>query len=858
MQDDESGATAIVGAVDDQPAPAGADARALRVLLAGSPLALFNLPGDLEPSFQHHLLTRAAAMLRSSVYGLIGVYLLVVVPIGLFSHDASVGAWMKYAVLPIGVVLAGIWLTTRVGRLAPYVQTTLTLSLFITLSGTLYCAMRLSGQYYGQVAAYESIFILFIAFSILHMPGVAMLRGALAAFVFALLASVWQGVDPRWLDIMLYFFVPLLLCAANGYMIEYTARREFVQTQYHQQQRVALLHDVAAVANEARTPDDVLDYALERVVEHNGWMGGRAYRVRNLQLEPVRFRVVEGIAGIGSATLPAGKTISSLARRTWLGGAPTWTQSTSEILFPGSYGPLALTAYAFPVRVELEVVAVLEFFSSEAEHPQERLLSTMEQIGVQLGLVFERERRERELMYKATHDLLTDLPNRNLLMERVQQLIADTASGQTPAYALLFLDIDRFKWVNDSFGHGGGDRLLVDVGKRLLHSVRAGDVVARLGGDEFAILLTNTPHVDDAVAVARHLLQKLQGPVRIDEYLIHVDASIGIAMGHADYTFPEEPLRDADAAMYQAKARGRAGYVVFASHMREQAASRLRLVAELRHAVDNHQLRLHYQPIVSLQTGCVSGFEALVRWEHPVRGMISPNDFVPLAEEAGLITALTRWVMREACRQLREWQETHDPILYLSVNMCARDFAHSDMPVKVRDLLTSSGVLRGTLRLEITESQIMENVDACLRNMRLLAEDDVAVYIDDFGTGYSSLHSLATFSASTLKIDRSFIAQAMGGGRDAIIVQTIAALGRHLGLSVIAEGVETDEQLAMLRSLGCDYGQGYFFSRPVDPERAQALIGHRYFTPCAEENPSPGAVEAPAEVEVAPTRQLSA
>jgi diguanylate cyclase (GGDEF)-like protein len=437
----------------------------------------------------------------------------------------------------------------------------------------------------------------------------------------------------------------------------------------------------------------------------------------------------------------------------------------------------------------------------------------------------ERKALERQLAHQAFHDALTGLPNRTLFMDRLKHALARGARRGS-SVAVLFLDLDRFKVVNDSLGHGVGDELLIAVAQQLARTVRAGDTLARLGGDEFTILVEDVPDADGARAVAERVMAALQQPFALAGHEVCVTTSIGIAIGGAGRAKADELLRNADAAMYRGKSKGKARYEVFDTSMHDDALDRLQLEADLRHGIERGELRVYYQPKVALGSGQIAGVEALVRWQHPERGLVSPAEFVPLAEETGLIVALGRYVLREACRDARRWSRFSrtGQDLMVSVNLSARQFQHPTLLDDVSGVLAESGLDAGSLVLEITEGVIMEAVEASSTALRQLKELGVKLAIDDFGTGYSSLSYLKRFSVDMLKVDKSFVDGLGRDDGDGAIVQAIVGLAHTLGLQVTAEGIETIDQLTRLQALGCEMGQGYYFSKPLPREELEALL----------------------------------
>jgi len=387
------------------------------------------------------------------------------------------------------------------------------------------------------------------------------------------------------------------------------------------------------------------------------------------------------------------------------------------------------------------------------------------------------------------------------------------------------VDLDRFKMVNDSLGHTSGDQLLVAISQRLSSALRPGDIVARLGGDEFTILLDDMREVHDATRVAERVQSELKEPFDLSGHEVFTSASIGIALSTAGHDLPEYLLRDADTAMYRAKSRGRARYEMFDEAMHARAVAQLRLETDLRRALERDEFIVRYQPIVELKSSRVIGFEALIRWMHPERGMVPPADFISIAEETGLIIPIGQWVLRTACAQTADWLKRfpENGNLSISVNLSARHFQQPDLVQQILSVLGETGLPAQNLKLEITESMLMDDPESHKTMIRDLRTAGVQVQIDDFGTGYSSLSYLQRFSVDTLKIDRSFI-NSREGTETWDIVQTIISLARDLGVNVIAEGVETEEQTQRLKDLNCDQAQGFLFREPVDPESVEALL----------------------------------
>jgi diguanylate cyclase (GGDEF)-like protein/PAS domain S-box-containing protein len=442
--------------------------------------------------------------------------------------------------------------------------------------------------------------------------------------------------------------------------------------------------------------------------------------------------------------------------------------------------------------------------------------------------ITERKTLEEELKHQAFHDSLTGLANRALFRDRVEHALARHARLGEPI-AVLFLDLDDFKVVNDSLGHGAGDQLLGEVAERLLGCLRAGDTAARLGGDEFAVLVEGVPDPKEAVRLSERIIGSLDAPFALEGKEIFVRASIGYAISDEETTGGEELLRAADVAMYAAKAAGKGGYEAYQPALHAEALDRLERTADLQRALDEHQFELHYQPIVSLDSDQVVGVEALVRWQHPTRGLLVPDDFIPLAEETGLIVPLGQWVLEQACRQTRQWQLDHpgQPPIRVSVNLSARQFQQPDLVQRVAQVVSETGIEPKTLVLELTETLLLRDTDAMLAKIRALKSLGVQLAIDDFGTGYSSLSYLKRLPVDILKVDKSFIDPIAANPTDNAVLQAIVRLGHTLELQTVAEGVEAVQQSEHLRDLGCHYGQGYYYSKPTKAGDIDQLLGRQ-------------------------------
>jgi diguanylate cyclase (GGDEF)-like protein len=441
----------------------------------------------------------------------------------------------------------------------------------------------------------------------------------------------------------------------------------------------------------------------------------------------------------------------------------------------------------------------------------------------------ELERANLRLLHMASHDALTGLPNRVYFMERLMAVLAYTHTHPNCQFAVLFLDCDDFKMVNDSLGHLAGDQLLKAVARRLSACINPHYTLARFEGDEFTVLLEQIESIDEATFLAQAIQHALSQPFLLYQHEVFINTSIGIVLGTVDYQQPEHLLRDADTAMYQAKALGKARYEVFNRDMHTRALTRLQLENDLRRAIERQEFIVYYQPIICLLTGRINSLETLVRWKHPQRGLVRPDHFIPIAEATGLIIPLGLWVLEQSCRQLKYWQdqakergEIFD--ISISVNLSVKQFSQPGLIEHIDQILENFGLESENLKLEITESAIMDNPELATQLFEQLKSRKIQLSLDDFGTGYSSLSYLHRFPLDILKIDRSFVSSLDSMKKNLEVVQAILNLAHHLGMSVVAEGIETPEQLSLLRLLGCELGQGYLFAKPLDAEATETLL----------------------------------
>lgn len=605
---------------------------------------------------------------------------------------------------------------------------------------------------------------------------------------------------------------------------------------------------VADAANHAGPVGDIFHFALAEICGFAGWEVGMAFFVEDflLQPSPVWHSAPADTMGPLRRATELVPSKDSLAGRVIETREAQWTNDLAGLPGCPQQGAAAAcglkASCAFPVLVGSEVAAVLQFFSVGDPALDESRLSLLAQVGMQLGRAIERARAEQLLVFNASHDSLTQLPNRLLFTERLHQAIAAYKRDLSARFAMLFIDLDRFKVINDSLGHLAGDDLLVQVAARMKACVRSSDtlvhgeatsmesgVLARLGGDEFTILLDRFVDPSDALRVANRIQQALQRPFFIAGQEVYTGASIGITFSSMEYETGAAVLRDADLAMYRAKSLGRGRSEIFDQAMHDAAMVRLTIEADLRRALRDQEFVLHYQPIVDLATRQVAGFEALVRWQVPGGEMIQPAHFIQVAEETGLIVFLGAWVLREACRTLRAWDAEFSgrKPLTVSVNVSPREFSEQGFVDQVGRNLRETGVNPERVRLEITESATMGDAESAVRILIRLRALGVQLSVDDFGIGYSSLSYLHRFPLNVLKIDRSFVTDIVTKPESRDVVNSIVGLARGMGLQVVAEDAEHEDQIEVLKTLGCDFGQGFVFHRPLDAAAAMALLHTR-------------------------------
>jgi diguanylate cyclase (GGDEF)-like protein len=492
---------------------------------------------------------------------------------------------------------------------------------------------------------------------------------------------------------------------------------------------------------------------------------------------------------------------------------------------------------AVPLVKTRRSVGVILFFVTKSWAADKEIVALLSRMGENVSVALEnldradeKVRADGRIQYLATHDELTGLPNRVTFHQLFDQSIK-AAHRDCRNCALLFIDLDRFKVINDSLGHAAGDTLLIEVAERLRACVRDSDLVARFGGDEFVVVLTGVSDREQIAAVAQKVLTTLLPPIILAGHECRTTGSIGIAVFPENGSDVQTLTKNADMAMYLAKEEGKNNFRFFSPEVRSQSIERLILEADLRRALERNEFTLHYQPKIQVATGQISGFEALLRWTHSKLGNLPPTEFIPLAEETGLIIAIGRWVLKKACAQNMAWQRQGLPVLSMAVNLSPRQFLDTNLLADIDEALVSSGMPAHLLQLEITESMVMQNVERAIKLLDEIRGRGVRLAIDDFGTGYSSMSLMKKFPIDTIKIDRTFVRDLADSAEDRAIATAIIGMGKALGLTVVAEGVETNEQDSFLRGYACDEVQGYLFSKPVRAEDIPALFSPKVLSP---------------------------
>lgn len=611
-----------------------------------------------------------------------------------------------------------------------------------------------------------------------------------------------------------------------------TQERMILQNQY-----LTALHETALALMNRLELDELLEAIVARAAEILGTQHGWLYLINtdNSELilrmgignfrKMVGFRLIPG-EGLSGKVWQSGEPMLVIDYSTWPGRSPNYDflKMNSCVAIPLKTGQemLGILGFGFFDQQKNIVPEQLSLLTGFAQLASIALDNARLYNAAQQELA-ERKRVEDILRYLAYHDTLTDLPNRTLFNDRLSVAL-NQAKRNNSNFAVMFLDLDYFKMVNDTLGHDVGDRLLKGIASKLSNLLRKGDTISRIGGDEFTILLHGINHAEDAAMVAQKIIDTLREPWVVGVHEFHITTSIGIALYPNDGEDQETLIKNADAAMYQAKQNGRNNFQFYTPAMNARAIYRLELENHLRKALERKEFVIHYQPQVEISTGLILGIEALIRWQHPEWGLISPAEFIPIAEDTGLILSIGEWVIRTACQQAKRWQDQGFPPLRVSVNLSARQFQQPNLVLKVADILSETGLDPRWLELEITESIAMKDVEFTGKMLFELRKMGITIAIDDFGTGYSSLSYLKRLPIDIIKIDRSFIRDITTDPDDASIVSTIIVLARNLKMQVIAEGVETEEQLAFLRKQNCDQMQGYLFSKPLSAKNLEKIL----------------------------------
>jgi diguanylate cyclase (GGDEF)-like protein/PAS domain S-box-containing protein len=613
-----------------------------------------------------------------------------------------------------------------------------------------------------------------------------------------------------------------VICDAAGKVSKVVVVSRDISDRKRAEQRQKMEHGVTRVLAEAESLGDAIPRIIKTICETLEWDCGARWAmddehkaIRCMEAwttaEPHMQQFAEDIRGMSLLPGHVG-----LVRQVWMSGEPKWITDISReggFLRADHAARAGLhAAFAFPIQAGTLTLGVLEFFSRQTRQPDGALMQMVRVIGSQIGQFMARKQAEENLLYVATHDTLTGLPNRYMFNQRFAHAITQSQRYRRPL-ALLFMDLDRFKLINDTLGHPFGDQLLVEVGRRLRSCFRDSDTVARFGGDEFVALIPEFAAPTDVVSVAQKMLDVIRKPYRIDGRDCHVTGSVGISLFPDDGQDLATLLKNADIAIYKAKEKGRNNYVFHSEEMNESLVQQVGLEAGLQRAIQRDEFVLHYQPKVELGSGRITGMEALIRWQHPELGLIAPEQFIPLAEHSGHIIPIGDWVLQDACQSMSDLRNGHGPRLHVSVNLSARQFEDDQLLPKIQRALIDTGLPPACLQLEITESMVMKDAGNAARILKEVKAMGISLALDDFGTGYSSLASIRQFPFDCIKIDRSFIQDLPGNGDDAAITRAIISMAQSLRLRVIAEGVETREQVDLLHRMGCHEFQGFFFRR---------------------------------------------
>jgi len=598
-----------------------------------------------------------------------------------------------------------------------------------------------------------------------------------------------------------------------------------------EEQLLRLEHVVARCLSEADTASGALKAVIRAIGETQSWECGR-YFGWDEKAQLLAFNEFWHMPGaalevfINKSRELTYATGAGLIGQTFQAAEALWVTDLAKD--PRAKAGIAREAgmhgaFLFPVVSEGKPIGVLVFHSREVRDPDDRLLQAVRVIGAQIGQFVQRKRAEERVQYMATHDALTTLPNRVMFSQLLNHEI-QVAKRYKRSFAVMFMDLDRFKFVNDTLGHDAGDKLLQEIGTRFRACVRASDVVARLGGDEFVVLLQEMGDEEQVSMVARKFLSAAMKPVLVSGQECRVTASIGICLYPNDAQDEPSLMKNADIAMYLAKEEGKNNFQFFSENIKTLSLERLTLESSLRHALERSEFFLQYQAKLDLRTKTITGVEALLRWRHPELGMVPPAQFIPVAEDTGLIVPIGSWVLRTACAQNAAWQREGLPPVCMAVNLSGRQFADDSLLQDIRAALEETGMKPELLELELTESMVMRNAERATRMLGQIKKMGVRIAIDDFGVGYSSLAQIKRFPIDTLKVDRSFIRDLERNAEDRAITEAIISMGKTLSLTVVAEGVETEEQQTFLTDHACDAMQGYYFSKPIDHDEFATFV----------------------------------
>jgi diguanylate cyclase (GGDEF)-like protein/PAS domain S-box-containing protein len=597
------------------------------------------------------------------------------------------------------------------------------------------------------------------------------------------------------------------------------------------EQLLRLEHVVARSLSEADSASEALKAVIRAISETQSWECGRYFgwdEKAGVLAFSEFWHVPEAALEIfieksRELTYAPG---AGLVGQAFQSGQPTWVSDLAKdarakagiARDAGMHG-----AFLFPVMSAGKPIGVLVFHSREVREPEDRLLQAVRVIGGQIGQFVQRKRAEERVQHMATHDALTSLPNRVMFSQLLNHEI-QVAQRYKREFAVMFIDLDRFKYVNDTLGHEAGDKLLQEVSTRFQACVRASDVVSRLGGDEFVVLVQEVGDAEAAANIARKILSAAIKPIVVVGQECRVTASIGICMYPKDAQDEQSLLKNADIAMYLAKEEGKNNFQFFSENIRIQSLERQTLETSLRHALERNEFSLHYQAKLDLKTKEVNGVEALLRWQHPDLGTVAPAKFIPVAEETGLIVPIGRWVLQTACAQNVAWQREGLPPLCMAVNLSARQFTDDDLIADIRAVLDETGMKPELLEVELTESMVMQSPERTTRILGAIKEMGVRIAVDDFGVGYSSLAQIKHYPIDTLKVDRSFIRDLEKNAEDRAITEAIITMGKTLSMTVVAEGVETQEQQTFLTDHACDAMQGFYFSKPIGGDQFAGFL----------------------------------